>query len=861
MSHEPSLQHDAVSAALPVIRPAATLMGAALARLSEGVILADETGRITFLNDAAARLHGDALLGIMPGQYAETFHLLREDGTPYPSAELPLARAVLRGETVVDTRWRIRRPDGSEVVAIGSARPVLGPSGEQLGALLTVRDDTAREDAARARAAADAATRRMTFLSEASERLAASLDYETTLRQVVGLAVPTFADWAVYTVDAGDGTLRFMASHHVVPGKEAFIGEIARRYPIRADEPAGAAKVIRTGESELIPQIPDALLEAIARDSEHLELLRAIGFRSLLTVPVIAQGRVLGALGFVTGESGRSYGADDLAFAQELARRAATAIDHARLFAEAEAARREADAERVRSTGILETMADAHFVLDAELRFVSVNAATERNLAQSRERLLGRRIWDAFPATVGSVFESAYRRVVGERIDVHFSGAYLDDALDIVPEVDAYPTVDGGVAVFWRDIGPRVRAEAALRASEQRLRDVFEQAPVAVAVMSGAEHIYTAVSPMYAKTPGLGRPLLGRSMREAFPEVVGKGYIEAMDEVYHTGVPFQATERSVVLARPEDGVLEERFFNIGYQPLRDGAGAVYAVASVAYDVTDQVRARREVDAARVEAERERAEAEAARREAERQRVAAEQANRAKSDFLSTMSHELRTPLNAIAGYTQLLALGLRGPVTDEQRQDLERIRLASQHLMGLVTDVLNFARLDAGQIEYQLETVELATVMADLEPLVGPQLAAKGLSFDHDGCAPDTPDQPQRVRTDPEKLRQILLNLLTNAIKFTDAGGRVSIACDTHAAAGVARIRVSDTGRGIPSDQLERIFEPFVQVDRHRTTGSQQGVGLGLAISRDLARGMGGELTAASTLGQGSTFTLTLRAE
>jgi signal transduction histidine kinase len=178
-----------------------------------------------------------------------------------------------------------------------------------------------------------------------------------------------------------------------------------------------------------------------------------------------------------------------------------------------------------------------------------------------------------------------------------------------------------------------------------------------------------------------------------------------------------------------------------------------------------------------------------------------------------------------------------------------------------VTDVLNFARLDAGQIEYQLETVKLATVMADLEPLVGPQLAAKGLSFDHDGCAPDTPDQPHRVRTDPEKLRQILLNLLTNAIKFTDEGGRVSIACDTDAAAAVVRIRVSDTGRGIPSDQLERIFEPFVQVDRHRTTGSQQGVGLGLAISRDLARGMGGELTAASTLGQGSTFTLTLRAE
>jgi signal transduction histidine kinase len=189
---------------------------------------------------------------------------------------------------------------------------------------------------------------------------------------------------------------------------------------------------------------------------------------------------------------------------------------------------------------------------------------------------------------------------------------------------------------------------------------------------------------------------------------------------------------------------------------------------------------------------------------------------------------------------------------------MERIRLASQHLMGLVTDVLNFARLDAGQVEYHLQDIELASVVAELEPLVGPQLAAKRLVFDHDGCAPDSPDRPHRVRTDAEKLRQILLNLLTNAIKFTDAGGKVTLACETDAAAGVVRVTVTDTGRGIPSDQLERIFEPFVQVDRHRTPGSQQGVGLGLAISRDLARGMGGDLTAASAPGEGSTFTLTL---
>ena len=507
--------------------------------------------------------------------------------------------------------------------------------------------------------------------------------------------------------------------------------------------------------------------------------------------------------------------------------------------AELEERTEQAELERARAAGILETMADAHFVLDAKLRFISVNAATERNLAQPRERLLGQSIWDIFPNAVGTIFEDSYRRVASEGVEVHFVGEYNDELVDLVPEVDAYPTPGGGVAVFWRDIGPRTRAEAALRTSEQRLRDVFEQAPLAVAVMTGPDHVYTAVSPMYARSPGLGRTLIGRPMREAFPEVVGQGYIESLDGVYRTGVPYSATERLVPLTRPEDGVVEERYFNIGYQPLRDASGQVYAVASVAYDVTDQVRARHEVERARAEAEA---------------------ANAAKSEFLSTMSHELRTPLNAISGYIDLLMMELRGPLNTEQQLDLERVRRANQHLTGLVTDVLNFARLDAGQVEIDVVDVELADVVRDVEALIGPQLKAKGQSFNHDGCASHASENPLCVRADAEKVRQILLNVLSNAVKFTDAGGKVELACDHDAAAGVVRVRVSDNGRGIPAGQLERIFEPFVQVDRQRTQDSQQGVGLGLAISRDLARVMHGELSAESDPGVGSTFTLVLPA-
>jgi PAS domain S-box-containing protein len=385
------------------------------------------------------------------------------------------------------------------------------------------------------------------------------------------------------------------------------------------------------------------------------------------------------------------------------------------------------------------------------------------------------------------------------------------------------------------------RSAGELRASEQRLRDIFEQAPVAVAVLSGPEHVYTTVSPRYAHRPGGGRPIHGRPVREAFPELAGQGLIEQLDRVYETGEAYFAPERLVRLDLDRDGISEDYYFNIGYQPLRDAGGKVYAVASVAYDVTDQMRERRELEVAREIAEDARHEAELA--------------NRAKSAFLTTMSHELRTPLNAVAGYADLLLLGVRGPLAEGQREDLERIKRSGQYLLGLINDVLNFAKLDAGQVEYRIATVPLAPLLKGIEELIRPQVDTKGLRYQHGTCGDDL-----ALRADPEKVRQILLNLLANAVKFTDAGGEVTLEC--RSSGRTVAIEVRDTGRGIGAGQLATIFDPFVQVDRHLTPMSQQGVGLGLAISRDLAIGMGGGLEASSTMGRGSRFTLTLpRAE
>ncbi|HEX8694606.1 MAG TPA: GAF domain-containing protein [Longimicrobium sp.] len=232
------------------------------------------------------------------------------------------------------------------------------------------------------------------------------------------------------------------------------------------------------------------------------------------------------------------------------------------------------------------------------------------------------------------------------------------------------------------------------------------------------------------------------------------------------------------------------------------------------------------------------------------RAEAEAANLAKSQFLASMSHELRTPLNAIGGYADLMEMGVRGPVTEEQRGDLERIKRAQQHLLGLINDVLNFAKLEAGRVEFDIRRVAVDDVLINVEALTAPQLQAKGLAY-----ARTEPCALTFARADPEKLEQILLNLLANAIKFTGPGGSVAVECVDEGER--VRIAVTDTGPGIAPERQSDIFEPFVQVDADLAR-ARQGTGLGLAISRELARAMGGELAVESRVGEGSTFILTI---
>ena len=324
--------------------------------------------------------------------------------------------------------------------------------------------------------------------------------------------------------------------------------------------------------------------------------------------------------------------------------------------------------------------------------------------------------------------------------------------------------------------------------------------------------------------------------------------------------------------------------SLSVSPIRDASGTIVGAAKVVRDITEAKRLRaaerehidqlqelaaeleqqidegqalqEELEQTNDELARSLGDAEAAKREAERARLeadearrVAEEANAAKSQFLAMMSHELRTPLNAIAGYVDLLELGIRGPLTQEQREDLARVRRSEETLLRLIEAVLSFAKIEAGRIEYRYEEVRLDQFLGTLEAFIVPRLTQKQLSYRFE---PDGADVV--VSIDRDKVEQIMLNLLSNAVKFTEAG-EITVRCRVERDR--FTISVSDTGPGIPASSLATIFEPFVQGERSRTR-MVEGSGLGLAISRQLARAMQGDITVETTEGKGSTFSLVL---
>jgi len=441
------------------------------------------------------------------------------------------------------------------------------------------------------------------FLVDASQCLAESLDYEKTLVTVAGMALPYLGSWCIVDVVEMDGSMRRLGIIHPDPVK----AEIARRlkigWPPGRDDPIGLPRVTRTRATELIPTVPDEMLVEFAISEENLQDLRALGIGSVVVVPLIARGSVLGAITFVSADVGHQYRETDVALAEDLAARCSVALDNARLFRNLESARKGA--------------------------------------AQLNERLV---------------------------------------------------------------------------LSSIRQQELAEEA-------------------------------------------------------------------------------------------RD-------------------------------------------------------ANHAKSRFLATMSHEIRTPLNAIIGYTDLLEAEVAGPLTAQQRAYLVRLKASSDHLIGLIDDILDLAKVESGRMTLDQETLATQESITEAVALVEPQARSLGVDLTAE-CL----DASNFYAGDEDRVRQVLVILLSNALKFTGGGGRITISCgtsrepDAEATLGGMGpwtfIRVADTGIGIAPAEAEMIFQPFVQGDSGNTR-RQGGAGLGLSIGLELARRMGGDLTLRSVPGEGSCFTLWL---
>ena len=314
-----------------------------------------------------------------------------------------------------------------------------------------------------------------------------------------------------------------------------------------------------------------------------------------------------------------------------------------------------------------------------------------------------------------------------------------------------------------------------------------------------------------------GKPLL-----VAIPEFRDQPYYARLRRVYETGESFEQHEALVWLV--VDGRKVETYWDSVYLPMRDASGAIEGVMTFDLDVTESVRARREL----------------------------EQASRAKDEFLATMSHELRTPLNAMLGWATILRSNGLGPRDDATlARGLEVIERNARAQERLVGDLLDMSRIISGKLRLSLRRTEISSVIHAAADVVRPAAEAKGVRLVVD----IDPDLGANVG-DPDRLQQVIWNLLTNAVRYTPRGGRVTVTGE-RGPSGI-RIRVRDTGSGIPSEHLPFVFERFRQIDSS-TTRSQGGLGLGLAIVRHLVEAHGGSVEAESEgAGRGATFTITL---
>jgi PAS domain S-box-containing protein len=712
-------------------------------------------------------------------------------------------RAWRSGESY-EIEYRFRGRDGVYRWFIGRATPVRDDQGEILEWVGTC---TEIDEQRRAREG-------LRLLAEASALIAGSLDYEETLARLARVAVPDLADWCAIDVTSPEGELERLTVAHIDSEKVALADEIYRRWPTDPNAPSGVPSVIRSGQPEIIPEITPAMIEAIP-DLELRAIMRDIGLRSSMVVPLTARGRTLGAITLVSAESGRYFGEQDLRLAEEVARRAAVAIDHAWLVR-----------ELLEFRATLDRTHDCVFMCDAEtLRFVYVNQGAIDQVGYSADELLTmtpQQIKPEFteesyramlvPLLSGELpqqtFETVHRHKDGHDVPVEVSLQYIDP-----------PVGDPRLVAVVRDITERKRVEATLRASEERYRALADAMPLLVWIADPAGTMIGVNRPWQEYT-GQTLEALGP---DAWAAIVHPDDMAPSAERWQASVASGELFETEQRVRGADGVY--RWHLVRALAVRDETGAVAYWVGTNTNIDEQKRietALREHSITQARLTKQ-----------------LEERNRELDQFAYITSHDLKAPLRGIANLAQWIEEDLGEHASAEIKQQLELMRGRAHRMEALIDGILQYSRVGRGGAPP--EQVEVGRLLDEVIDLLAPPRGAVTVE-----------GQMPTLLAERVPLQQVFHNLIGNSLKHGGPDVKISVRC---AAEGpFYAFTVADTGPGIAPQYHGRIFGIFQTLaSRDRVEGS----GLGLALVKKSIELQGGTVTVDSDVGRGAAFTFT----